>query len=192
VSRYYYFAATLPALHFGAPAAMTSAEFLERCRIHLSEADFVTVSAGVLLSEPASPPPAADASILLRRYYDWERSLRNELVRVRSRRLGRTAEDWLRPAGRDNHASMAAQAALQAESPLEGELILERERWASIEALRAYHSFDLETIAAYRLQLQILERLAVLSAERGEGRYRETYAAILGPAQESDTTGVTR
>lgn len=194
MSHYYYFAATLPSLMPSSGAPMSSAEFLERARVHLGEADMRALEAATLLSPPERADPAAtDASPLLAAYYAWERELRGELVLLRARRLGRASEPWMRPTGgrgADDSARAAAQAAFSAESPLEGELVLERERWSRIDALRALRSFDLESLAAYRLQLQVLERLDALRAERGETGYRETYAAILGAADHQVKSGV--
>jgi hypothetical protein len=191
VSRYYYFAATLPALQLGAPAPMGTAEFLERCSRHLASADYAVVEAALLGSAPEGPPAVTERSPLLTRYHAWERSLRNELVRLRARRLERDGEGWLRPAARDDAAPRVAQMVFQAASPLEAELLLERQRWEAIESFKALHFFDLESIVAYRLELQILARLARLRQEEGEARYRETYAAILGAARTSES-GVTQ
>ena len=170
---------------------MTSLEFLERCGRHLRPADMAVVEAAILGSGPQGPPEPAAASAVLVRYYAWERSLRNELVRLRARRLDRAPDAWLRPASRDDLAPRVAQLVFQASSPLEAELLLERQRWDAIETLKSLHFFDLETIVAYRLQLQILARLARLREEEGEARYRETYSAILGAAQSSES-GVTQ
>lgn len=191
MSRYYYFAATLPALQLGAPAAMKTAEFLERCARHLGPADLEVVRAAHLGSEPEGVPEAASRSPLLTRYYAWERSLRNELVRLRARRLDRAPEAWLRPAERDDTAPRIAQLVFQASNPLEAEILLERQRWEALEGLKANHFFDLESIVAYRLELQIIERLGRLREAEGEARYRETYAAILAAAKTSGT-GVTQ
>ena len=135
-------------------------------------------------------------STLLMGYYGWERSTRNELVRLRARKLGRNADTYIRSAdstGRvlvDDDASRSALVSFQAESPLDGELALERERWSKLESLCALHAFDIDCLLAYRLELLILERLARLRSETGEVRYKETYAAILGAAQSTEKTGV--
>lgn len=200
MSRYYYFAATLPSLQFGAPAPMSSGDFLARAKAQLSAADYAAVEAAVLASEPeGAPPEAAATEPLLAEYYAWERSTRNELARLRAKRLGRQSEAYLRPprpgvgaGARDESAYRAAQAAFQAETPLEGELSLERARWARLEELASLKTFDLARLAAYRLELEVLERLALLKAERGEAGYRDTYAAVLGQAQTSEETGESR
>lgn len=200
MSRYYYFAATLPSLQFGAPPPMSSGEYLARAKAQLSEADYAALEAAVLASGPeGAPPEATGRDVLLAEYYAWERSARNELARLRAKRLGRQAEAYLRPArpgaeagARDESAFRAAQAAFQAETPLEGELSLERARWARLEELASLKTFDLARLAAYRLELEVLERLALLKAERGEAGYRDTYAAVLGQAQTSEETGESR
>jgi hypothetical protein len=183
VSRYYYFASTLQTPQLGVPAPMTSEEFLDRCGRHLGPEDLKAVEAAVLVSAPAGPPAATAGSPLLVRYYAWERTLRNELVRLRARKLDRPADPWLRTAGRDDVAARVAPGVFGAGSPLEAEMLVERFRWEAIEALKVLHFFDFDSIAAYRLELQILERLARFRPEQGEARYRDTYAAILGAAQ---------
>jgi hypothetical protein len=190
VGSYYYFAATLTTLEFGASAPLSSAEFLELCRRHLSPSDLGIVEAAVLVSPNEGPPSAAAGSAFLSRYYAWERTVRNELVRLRARRLERAAEPWLRGAERDDAAPRAAAAAFQGATPLDAELALERQRWEAIRSLRGLAAFDADSITAYRLELQIIERLARLREEQGEPRYRETYAAILGAADTS--SGVQR
>ena len=180
---YYYFASTLQTLALGVPAPLTSQEFLDRCRRHLGSGDQEAVEAAVLVSAPAGPPAATAGSPLLVRYYAWERTLRNELVHLRARKLERPADPWLKAAGRDDAAARVAPGVFQAVSPLEAEMLVERFRWQAIGALKVLHFFDLDSIAAYRLELQILERLARFRQEQGEARYRDTYAAILGAAQ---------
>jgi hypothetical protein len=182
VGTYYYFAATLPTPELNAPAPMSSADFVERCRRHLDAAALAIVEGAVLLSPPGAPPAAASGSPLLRRYYAWERTVRNELARLRARRLERPAEPWIRPALRDGGAVRAAAAVFQSPSPLEAELLLEEERWTFIRTNAGLNAFDLDRIVAYRLELQVLERLARLREEQGQARYSETYAAILGAA----------
>jgi hypothetical protein len=187
VGSYYYFAATLPTPQMGAPAPMTSAEYIQRCARSLGHRDLDLVSAAVLVSAPEGPPAATRPSALLRRYYAWERGVRNELVRLRARPLARSPEPWLREAAHDDAAVRIAQTVFGAGSPLEAELVLERERWNHIRSLGSLHIFDREALAAYRLALQILERLALLRQTEGEAHYRETYAAILGASPTTET-----
>lgn len=198
MSHYYYFVSTLPALSPGGAPPLSSADFLELASRFLSASELAAVSAARL----SSPAEGVDAfclgvSPLLDGYYAWERAFRGALARLRAARLGRSApslpSDVQAGAGTASSAidlaESQARAAFQAASPFEGELAVERERWAAIESFLGFDAFSFEAVAAYRLRLQSLERLASLTAERGEEGYRVAYAAILGAANTIDLTG---
>ncbi|MCX6566506.1 MAG: DUF2764 family protein [Candidatus Aminicenantes bacterium] len=191
MSRYYYFAATLPTLQFGGSFPMPSAEFLRRGRIHLRPSDCGILEKAKLRSDPELPPPTGSA--LLDRYYAWERALRNEFVAARAHRLGRSGERWIRPAEKDDDAVRDSRAILHAvadsATPLDVEIALEAARWALIERLRGRTVFDFESIVAYRLQLLILEHLGALTAERGETNFLPIYAVLLEAARTSEQSG---
>jgi hypothetical protein len=193
VSRYYYFAATLPTLSFGGSPPMPSAEFLRCGRIHLRPDDFTMLEKADVRSDPGLSEPTG--SDFLDHYYAWERTLRNEFVAFRAQRLGRSGERWVRPAGRDDDAVRDARAILHAvadsATPLDVEVALEAARWALIDRLKGRTVFDFDSIAAYRLQLLILERLAALTAERGEANFIPMYADLLAAARVHEQSGET-
>jgi len=191
MSSYYYFAATLPSLSFGAAAPpMPYAEFLDRASRFLSGKDLKTLSGARLsLAQDGSFPPAAAASTLLTRYYRWELALRNELARLRAGRLQKPLERHLRPGEPEWDGAKAAQAAFQAEDPLQGELTIERERWAMIESLAVNKFFDMESLLAYGLLTQALERRARFAVERGQEGYGTVYRSVLETADYRDESG---
>jgi hypothetical protein len=184
VSRYYYFAATLPGLQWGSAPPSSSEEFLLRAARNLEASDVAVLEKASLSSvswENMRDEGLIKRGDLLDRYYAWERGLRNELVRLRAQRLGWDAGKFLHPKalGDETTCIRAASAAFLAADPLESELVLERERWAYIDSLAPYQSFDMSSLVAYRLKLLILERIASFDVERGEEEYRLLYAAIL-------------
>jgi hypothetical protein len=191
VIRYYYFGATLPTPQFGASPPMSSQEFLNRARLHLRPEDWAVLERAALQSEPV--PPGPKGSAFLDRYHAWERTLRNEFVVARARRLGRIGEKWIRPAGPDEDAARDARSILHAAAdsatPLDVETALEAVRWALIDRLRGKTVFDFESLIAYRLQLLIIERLAALTAERGESLFLPIYADLLDAARTSEQSG---
>lgn len=192
MSHYYYFAATLPTLQLGAPAPLSSADFLERCARSIDGRELEALRSAVLLSPREGPPRVCrGVSRLLDGYYAWERSFRAALASLRAARLGKPsgAPVVAAPRAEDEAIASQARAALQASTPLEGELAVERARWAVIESLLNYDVFSFEAVAAYRLRLQALERLEGFGAERGERGYRAAYDAILGAANSIDLTG---
>ncbi len=193
MSSYYYFAATLPSLRYDGTPPMPLDEFMERAARYLSPRDlFVLEGARLYVPEDGSFPMSAGSSALLMRYYRWERSLRNELARLRAQRLQKPAEKHLRPGEPEWEGHKTAQAAFQAEDPLQGELIIERERWAFIESLAVNRFFDMEFLASYALLLQALERRARFTAEAGEAGYGTVYRSVLDSADYRDESGEQR
>jgi len=191
VGRYYYFAATLPTLPFGGSPPMASAEFLRRGRVHLRPDDFGILEKANLQSDPKLSKPTGSG--FLDRYYAWERALRNEFVAFRAHRLGRSGERWIRPAEKNDDAVRDSRAILHAvadsATPLDVEVALEAARWALIDRLKGRTVFDFDSIVAYRLQLLILERLAALTAERGEANFISIYADLLEAARVHEQSG---
>jgi hypothetical protein len=191
MSKYYYFMATLPALQASAAAPPFShAVFLEKAAAALSAKDFALLSC----ANPGMPadgvvPAGLESSKLLRRYHHWDLSLRNELARLRAGRMQKPFDKYLRPAELEYDGVKAAQAAFQAEDPLQGELVIERERWNFLEMLAVNKYFDIEYIIAYSLLLQVLERRARFDIEKGNEGYRTVYRSVLETADYRDESG---
>ena len=80
-------------------------------------------------------------------------------------------------------ATSAAKAVAAADSPLEGEVLVDRARWSAIEMLQGNDYFDRNTIFAYMLKLLILERRALFQVELGFSEYKSLYASILEGVQ---------
>jgi hypothetical protein len=170
---------------------MRRADFLAKAAELLPRAEYAVVEgARLFIPEDGVPPALTDASPLLRAYYAWELSLRNELAILRAARLGKTPERYLRPGEPQWDVSRLAHSAAALESPLDGELLIERERWAYLERLETGHYFDLERIVAYVLKLQALERRARFEVERGERAYATAYDSILSGASMERPEGV--
>jgi len=195
MSRYYFFfAATLPSLFFGSSAPFADGEFLERAERNLDPSDFRVLRAATL-DPPEDGKDRSAGCHVLGLHDAWDRELRNALAALRAERLGRIPKIYLRPSlgSADSVADRArstAAAAFKAETPLEGEIAIEKGRWALLDGESPFQTFDIESLVAYRLELQILERLAEFDPETGEKEYRKAYAAILDSAQSSSGTGV--
>ncbi|HAP42934.1 MAG: hypothetical protein A2087_08685 [Spirochaetes bacterium GWD1_61_31] len=193
MASYYYFAATLPSLSQWTPVPFSHAEFLERASHFLKPADFATLAAASLFvpDDGATPRPAARLK-LLTQYYRWERGLRNELTRLRAARLQKPVEKHLKPGDIEWDALRVAQAAFAADNPLEGELLIEKERWQTIERLSVNRYFNMDYLAAYALKLQALLRRERFKAAEGEAGYRIVYDSVLKSADYRNQTGDTK
>ncbi|MFH2114966.1 MAG: hypothetical protein ABIJ86_10730 [Spirochaetota bacterium] len=193
MASYYYFVATLPTLMDSAVPPFGYTEFMARAAGQLKPRDFTILdSAKLSIPENGRAPEAARLSGLLTRYYQWDASVRNELVRLRSQRLQKPADRHLKPGLPEWEGIKTAQAAFLADDPLQGELLIERDRWAFIEILGANHFFNMEYLVAYALKLQTLERRQRFKAELGEEGYRTVYRSVLDTADYRDESGETR
>jgi hypothetical protein len=166
---------------------MSSKEFLEQCAFHLDSYsyDLVALSAVAVL-EPSSL--SLDGSPLLSSIAAWERSLRNELSRLRARKIQANEDQYLRDTELSSEGMRIAQAAFALDDPLQAELFIERERWMSIERSSALSDFQLDAICAYRLRLAIAERVAAIQVEAGKEHYARLYDEILGGTSRTAET----
>ena len=193
MASYYYFVATLPTLMDSAVPPFGYADFMARAEGQLKTRDFRTLdSARLSVPDDGKAPEVSRSSVLLTRYYQWDASVRNELVRLRSQRLQKPADRHLRPGSPEAEGMKTAQAAFMADDPLQGELLIERDRWAFLELLAANHYFDMEYLVAYALKLQALERRQRFRDELGEEGYRTVYRSVLDTADYRDESGETR
>ena len=70
-------------------------------------------------------------------------------------------------AGFDPFIAPLVHWAMNQDSPMDGELYLDKIRWEKMEEIKTGHYFDIEYLAAYGLQLKILERWARINTTDG-------------------------
>ena len=184
MSRHYFLVASLPHLQYDVPPTVTSAEFLELCVENLA-ADEVRLLRHARLDVPEGE---GEAHPLLRRWYRWETTLRNQLARLRAKG-GEDVERHVRriPALTEENAGAdvveceaLAREAVGQVNPLAAEESLLRARWEALERLELGHAFDLERLLVYAVKLQLLERRSLFDVEQGERRFAELRAGGAG------------
>lgn len=161
---HYYFAATLPMIHFGEKPHMSLEGFLEDARRLLPAEDFGKIA--IALS-PASG--ASDGEDTFSRWVRFNHGFRNEMAYHRAAKLGKDPMGYAR-GSRDADAAVveAIQQASKAENPLEAEKILDKVRWSFLDDLGQGHYFDFDFILVYALKLQLLERYQIIGSGRGQ------------------------
>ena len=93
------------------------------------------------------------------RYHDFERALRNELVKIRAQRKHLDASRFLRGDGyADQWISHIAAGAYRNPSTIDAEKMLDLDRWRFLDELSIGHYFDLELLMIYARKLSILTR----------------------------------
>lgn len=183
MSSYYYLAASMPMLTDSLQSPpLSSGDMLDQCRRFMHEDDYrVLLRADLNPDEP--PREESDSSGGLMsigdRFRVWERSLRNDLARLRCAEQNQDTETFTRDSEAAFGTAEAAAEAMACTTPLEAELSLNRRRWMKADELGAGHLFDAEFLAAYRLKLLLQERHAMFEEERGFAAYRRIYSRVL-------------
>ena len=190
MGAYYYLASQLPYLIYGQTPPMSSEAFKELAKPLLDKKDAVLLE----LVSPDPQPAETDGqgpsyaekappcgSVFIDKWRDWERTLRLNLAKQRAIKLKREDLSPVEaPSDPSDAASAASRVMASTESPLEGELQLDRSRWDAIEQLQGNDIFSSSSIFAYLLKLMLLERHASFQANIGFVEYKSLYASIVG------------
>lgn len=171
---YFYTVSSLPMLAYDMERFMSEEEFLHCCESTVSPRDFqILKSASIvpLIQEETGQP-------VLDKWYSWERSLRNDLVKMRAGRKGVDGDKYVASGAIETGLQNIAREAYTASTPLEAEIILDRARWEYLENLEAGHYFDLGKLIIYFLQIQLLQRRSRIIKEKGRAAFDEIYSVI--------------
>ncbi|MCK9555063.1 DUF2764 domain-containing protein [bacterium] len=175
--NYYYLCASLPMLSFGTKPPMSNDQFLDYTARHLSGKDFFALNNSSLTpSEERKTTQKA-----LETWKHFEISLRNELVNIRAKKLGKDGHAYFRGEYVPDPfiAAMVAEAAGE-ETPLEVEKRIDTARWEKLEEIEKQHFFDLHFLIIYFLKIQILNKWDNIKAEKG----RKIAIELLQPRKE--------
>ena len=175
--NYYYFIASLPHLNYGDNPPVSSAEFREQCKNFLSkrDADLTNLCCfdPKLAIETVKPTGSSFIDFILLR----ERILNLSLAKLRAIKLNRPLPEEI-PQDMPR-AEALAKSAIENENPLDAELSLDRARWGILDELVGVDLFGVNTVFAYLLKLQLLERKQRLNAVKGSEEYRKIYDTVL-------------
>lgn len=159
---YTYLISSLPALQFSAKLPFSFEKFLELCERFIPEED-VDILKNVSIS---GDYPRQALQPTLKKWYDFDTQLRNELVKIRASHSRLDAAKYLReekfPDLTITHIAINSH---RSTSILEAEKMLDLERWRQLDGFCFGHYFDLDFLIIYCLQLLILERWEKINAQ---------------------------
>jgi len=142
-------------LHFGIKPPISFERFLQICRELIPEEDFQILK---MTSQEAGFIYTGDQPTL-KKWYDFDKALRNELVKIRASRKHLDSLKFLRAEGyAEPYITHLAMNAQRNPSVLEAERALDQTRWQVLEELCAGHFFDLDFLIIYAYKLLLLER----------------------------------
>lgn len=173
----YYLISQLPSLDGiseSTPLPVTEERFTELCNRLLGKKALKELERVTLM-----PPKTHEksGSALIDAWNEGERSLRFALGNLRAEKMNKQFET-------DNRSVpvsvlQAARNAVEAESPMEAEKILNRFRLDFLETLRPTDSFSQEYVFYYYLKLKLILRIRQFDAESGESAYRKIYTSVI-------------
>lgn len=155
--RYYtYLISSFPYLYFDRDPPFSFLEFLEKCKNFISEEEIDFLK----MIKEKEPDVSKIRQSTLRRWFEFEFSLRNELAKLRAVKRGEEPTKYLRKTDYllPLYLVNLVYEAFKNPNPLEGEKILDYIRWRFLEDLEAGHFFDLGFLIVYGIKLNILER----------------------------------
>jgi hypothetical protein len=175
---FYYLISSLPMLSYDETPKITSEKFLESCEDSLSANNFSELR-NIQLVPPGDYSFFSNKEV--RKWYDWDTSLRNALVRLRAGKSAFEPENDLR-AERDFFSEIAkgAQEAMSRTSPLEKEEYLDRMRWSRLTDLETGHNYDFSILCIYRLKLLLCEKRQHWDRVRGNENFDKIIDKIYG------------
>jgi hypothetical protein len=167
LNNYYYTVASLPMLFYDEALSLTLSQFIDICRTELSDNDMQLIeNSSISILDSSTPTSSA-----LEEWRTWEKGVRNELVKLRAHNKGWEPAEYLRENDDVLGLHEIAREAVNESSPLEGEDVLNRARWSYLDELETGHHFDVERLVVYCLKLQILERRAKFTKDKGTANF---------------------
>ena len=173
---YYYLMAQLPHLFYEQKPPMSSEEFKTLAKPLMTKCDLA------LLNQLSLEPQEKDTGCnFIDGWQKWDLTLRMDLAKQRAIKLKRDI-----PVSEPEYhmaTSAAASKAFEENSPLEGEVVLDKARWFAIEDLAGSDYFHRNNVFAYYLKLLLIERRMSFNVEKGFAEYKSLYASIVDNVQ---------
>ena len=172
-----YFMSQLPSLdgiNENVALPITEERFLELCQ------SFLGKKAQHEISKLTIAPPREyeeSTSDLIEAWNKGERELRFALAKARAEKMKKTfdAENKNFPV----ELMKVARTAVEMESPLEAEKLLNRYRLDFLDTLRPLDGFSEDAVFYYGLKLKLISRMRQFNADTGETAYKNIYNSIM-------------
>jgi hypothetical protein len=161
--QYYYVITSLPYLSLNEELPIRKDDFLANCEKYLKKTDLDILESVSLFDAEENEIPLD----VIRRFFRWERGIRNALVRLRAESMGLEPDEFVRDEIVDHSQTLLAEEAFNTDSPLMAEEILNKARWRYLDELEFEHYFDIERLAIFFIKVQMLERISSFDAVKG-------------------------
>lgn len=161
-ANYFYLISSLPTLTLGGDMLYSSQEFMDYCKLQLSESEYARLEQVALLPSDTSISPAHE------RWNAFETELRNAAVHIRANKKKCDPTPYLKASkamfgGLETHVQDAFS-----HHPMGMEKHLDETRWQFLDGLIVGKDFTFDAVVVYKIKLLLKEKRYGL--ERDEGR----------------------
>jgi hypothetical protein len=163
VASYYYLAASLPLLKWDEPAPMSVEEFLRESKSNMESSDYS------ILEKTLSGTPCSDS--FAEKWVEFQTMVDKELSEARSKKLQMRGDRYKNSGDKEFHISETVRNAVNADNPLQGEMMLLQLKWGFLDDASVNHTFDLAGIISYCLKLRLLERKTYFNQADGNKEF---------------------
>ena len=174
MAEYIYFAASLPSVWMDKPSPMKYEEFLEKAKEQLSEKDFAELEKASFAHR--------EGKVTNKIVKDWDNfnfTFSEMLVSQRAIKNGKGEDPEYKPrVPRDENLEKKANEILSISNPLEAEKAILGEYFDFLSSHPVSSPFSLDALIIYGLKLQIKERVAAFSEEKGREEFDRLYRDI--------------
>ena len=180
MANYYYLMAQLPSISFGSKAPFKYEEFEELAFRYINKKDRELLKG---LSLEPSRDGKKTSSLLLNKWYEFERAVRLALRELRAVKLKWENVDI----SYEEHAKVVssyyaqniASQAFSMEDPLQAELFLDKKRFEFLNGIKSENAFSSDALFSYAIMLLLILREESFSKESGVEEYKKLYSEIL-------------
>lgn len=179
---YYYLVSSLPLLRHDGELPMSHEAFLTLCREQLSEHDCKLIEAASL---NALEKIQVSKNRFLHSWLSFRDQVLGELTEQRARKLELPLDRYRNTENKETRIIDMVRSAVNAPDPLQGELLLMQLYWNYLEELSGLDIFVIETLMAYAIKLQILERKNRFTREEGNGEFDRLFSNLQFTIQQT-------
>lgn len=186
MAQYYYLMAQLPSIGFGSKPPFKYEEFREIASRYINKKDREILK--TLSLEPSRVGEKV-SSRFLRKWYDFETSLR---LALRELRAGKLKWEGVEISYEEHnkvlssyYAKNVANQVFSIDDPLQAELFLDKKRFEFLDSIKTQDAFSSDSLFLYAIMLLILIREEGFSKEEGVKEYKGLYSDILSKTSES-------
>jgi hypothetical protein len=186
VASYEFLLSSLPALLYKNPAPFSQSDFFDRVVVSLTESELQELKSTTLFPDVE----ASSGLEVIRRWYDWEKSLSAILAKSRAAINGMNSCVPVSFAAEHSELAETVKRVLALDNPLTAEEFLDEERFNFLDTLTGSHYFDKSALFLYKLKLDLVLRRTGRVEEAGKTAFTAVYNEVLSGFDSKGKNGV--